>query len=169
MLSEVPKTMDGRFESSLVEWEAFRNPPKSGKLIAKVKDKLTQTVRVLQDKIPVMDVVIGYPTQAVCMSLRFLLTVKAFPPSAAIWGALRILLTAAKEQERAYDMIENCFEKTSGFLTRLNMSVSACEVSSELRNIYLLILVDILKIFGIATSYVKKGGFSMLLILYLLT
>jgi hypothetical protein len=66
-------------------------------------------------------------------------------------------------------MIENCFEKTSGFLTRLNMSVSACEVSSELRNIYLLILVDILKIFGIATSYVKKGGFSMHLILYLLT
>jgi hypothetical protein len=69
MLSEVPKTMDGGFESSLVEWEAFRNPPKSGKLIAKVKDKLTQAVRVLQEKIPVMDVVIGYPTQAVCMSL----------------------------------------------------------------------------------------------------
>lgn len=58
-------------------------------------------------------------------------------------------------------MIEECLEKTGYFLGRLNMNVSTENVSPPLRNIFLLILVDILKIFGIATVYMKRGGFRI--------
>ena len=56
-------------------------------------------------------------------------------------------------------MIEECLEKTTHFLGRLNMNVSTKDVLPPLRNIFLLILVDVLKIFAIATAYTKRGGF----------
>lgn len=65
MLSELPRTIDSRFEYFLAEWEEFRNPPKSGKLVDKLKEKLSHTIKALHEKIPLMDVVIGYPAQAV--------------------------------------------------------------------------------------------------------
>src|SRR5438270_6420026 len=83
---------------------------------------------------------------------------QAFPPTAAIWGAIRVLLCAAKEKERAYELIESCFENIHHILGRLQLSLSASEVSLPLREVYLSILVDILEVFAIATTYIKRGG-----------
>lgn len=83
---------------------------------------------------------------------------QVFPPSAAIWGAIRVLLCAAKEKEKAYDLIESCFENIYHILGRLHLSLSASEVSLPLRDVYLSILVDIMEVFAIATTYVRRGG-----------
>ena len=68
-----------------------------------------------------------------------------------------MLLCAAREKEKAYDMIEGCFERINHFLGRVQFAGDPCR---PLRNIFLLILADVLKICGIATSYVKRGGVS---------
>jgi hypothetical protein len=86
---------------------------------------------------------------------------QCFPPSAVIWGSIRVLLLAAKEREKAYDLIENCLETIQHVLGRLKLSLSASEVSFPLRTVYLSILVKVLEVFAIVTTYVRRGGFSM--------
>lgn len=56
-------------------------------------------------------------------------------------------------------MIEDCLEKISHFLGRLNITISPKDVFQPLRKIFLFVLVDVLKIFAFATEYMKRGGF----------
>jgi len=55
-------------------------------------------------------------------------------------------------------MIEECLEKISHFLGRLSLTVAPKDVVQPLRKIFLLVLVDVLKILAIATAYMKRGG-----------
>jgi len=55
-------------------------------------------------------------------------------------------------------MIEGSLERSSHFLGRLTISTYPKDVSQPLRKIFLLILVDVLKIFAIATAYIKREG-----------
>ena len=70
-------------------------------------------------------------------------------------------MTAANVREKAYDLIESCLESIGHIFDRLQLSVSASEISMPLRNVYLSILVDVLEVFAIATTYVKRGAFRM--------
>jgi hypothetical protein len=76
------------------------------------------------------------------------------------------LISAAEEKARAYALIESCFEKVRDCLERLTLEPA--NVSPPLRDIYLRILVDIIAIFGIATTYVKRGGIGTVASIYLI-
>ena len=70
-------------------------------------------------------------------------------------------MTAANARDKAYELIESCLESISHIFDRLQLSVSASEISMPLRNVYLTILVDVLEVFAIATTYVKRGAFRI--------
>jgi hypothetical protein len=69
MLMDRPHTNDF-YRTALDEWETFRHPRKSGKAIEEFKGKLRFAVKIMQDKLPAMDVIIGYPTSAVVSEIK---------------------------------------------------------------------------------------------------
>jgi hypothetical protein len=65
--SESLVTSHDHFRNIANTWTLFREGSKIGKLAA-MKNRMERVVRVLYGKITTIDAMIGYPTQAVCLS-----------------------------------------------------------------------------------------------------
>jgi fungal STAND N-terminal Goodbye domain len=95
----------------------------------------------------------------------------AFPPATVVTGAVKVLLQVsgpilhvslisktAQNLWDVYDMIANCFLEIEGFFGRVSCYLQDGSIPGWYQDICTRILVSVLKICGVATSYAKKGS-----------
>ncbi|KAH9061939.1 hypothetical protein EDB87DRAFT_1821501 [Lactarius vividus] len=91
-----------------------------------------------------------------------------FPPAKAIFTGISVLLAAAKDVSASHDALVELFQRIESFFRRLGVYMQI-SLTTEMAEVFVKIVAEVLSILSIATKEVKRKRASKLLLKIYLT